>query len=193
MLHHHQQFKGNHFSSCSPTYKIHSRRASTGDKEFNFWGARKSKYIENFSDHITNGDLEFQAKGQMDQDGFGVYSSPLWEANTLIDIKCESSTSYELSEYRRELMKMIHNMSKSSYELSLKDIVDEQDGLQDVGEKIAIQHRSFHLDTEAQVEKHNNKKVNSKTGQLSRTASLENETVPMKLFFPTSHTRKQKL
>lgn len=83
-------------------------------------------------------------------------------------------------------MKMIHNMPESCYELSLKDIVDEKHCLQEVGEKIVIHDRCFHLDTEAQVEKHKKKKINSKTGQLLRIGSMENEAFLIKLFFPIS-------
>lgn len=173
---------------------MHSQRPSTGDSEFNFWGARKSMHVKNFSDHISGGDKEFGAQAHLDQDGFEVYSSPSWEANTLKNINYESfpllpqnydSATQPISESRRKLMEMIHNMPESCYELSLKDIVDEQHGQQEeVADEIVIKDRSFHSDTAAQTKKQDKKKF--KIGQLSRSRSMENETFLIKMFFPTS-------
>ncbi|KAH7520945.1 hypothetical protein FEM48_Zijuj08G0199500 [Ziziphus jujuba var. spinosa] len=178
---------------------MHSRCTSREDEEFDFCIARESICIENFSDHISSGgggELECQA-----QDSFGAYSSPFQESNNMTNITdsspllpynhhyCNLSPASArrglILESRRELMEMIHNIPESCYELSLKDIVDQQHGLQeDAAKESVIEDRSFHFDTEAQIRKQKRKKKSFKTGQLSRIESMEDKTFLIKMFFP---------
>ncbi|KAL5555431.1 hypothetical protein UlMin_037667 [Ulmus minor] len=202
MLDHKQQFNGTQLHCFSPTYKNHVRRNSTGDTDFDFWGTRKAMFYEGYTDHRGSGnELEFQAQvhAHLEED-FGVYSPPLWKANTanfessplLPNNHCYSNLSPNarkqvIADGRKELMEMIKNMPESCYELSLKDIVDEQHGLQEGQEEnIVTKAEGSYFNTESQFRKPKKKIKNFRAGQISRTASMESETFLLKMFFPTS-------
>lgn len=163
---------------------MHSRCRSREDGEFDF-------YIEA-------------------QDSFGAYSLPLWESNTITNITDSSpllphnhhSTNLSspasarralISESRRQLMEMIHDMPESCYELSLKDIVDQQqEDIAAEGSVVKDIDPSLRFDTKAQIRKRKKKKKSFKTGQLSRIKSMENETFLIKMYifpitFPSSN------
>lgn len=89
-------------------------------------------------------------------------------------------------------MEMIRNMPESCYELSLKDIVDEQQGMQKAREDTDVDEKKFHLQTQAQIRKQKKKKITYKTRQISRTSSMESETFRIKIFFPTFLCSKKK-
>ncbi|KAL7141962.1 hypothetical protein ABFS83_08G089700 [Erythranthe nasuta] len=79
---------------------------------------------------------------------------------------------------RRELMEMVKNVPESSYELSLKDIVDGQQNVEQVKEK-KVKHK-------AQQSK------KTKSGQICRSASMESEMFLLKMFVPVSLSFKKK-
>lgn len=89
-------------------------------------------------------------------------------------------------------MEMIRNMPESCYELSLKDIVDEQQGMQKAREDTDVDEKKFHFQTQAQIRKQKKKKITYKTRQISRTSSMESETFRIKMFFPTFLCSKKK-
>ncbi|KAL7102008.1 hypothetical protein ACP275_08G092400 [Erythranthe tilingii] len=78
---------------------------------------------------------------------------------------------------RRELMEMVKNVPESSYELSLKDIVDGQQNVEQVKEKKVKQKAQSR---------------NTKSGQICRTASMESEMFLLKMFVPVSLSFKKK-
>lgn len=155
-------------------------------------------------------EIEFQT-GTFVEDGVGVCSPPLWNNNNMSDSNrnenspllpydhCFSHLSHEawlekVAEGRRELMEMVKNMSESTYELSLKDIVDEQHSSMDVPEENSIEDRSMSFNSEIQLLQHKNKpkRKNIKSGQITRTASMEKEVFLLKMFIPTSLGMKRK-
>ncbi|KAL9158761.1 hypothetical protein ABFS82_08G089700 [Erythranthe guttata] len=79
---------------------------------------------------------------------------------------------------RRELMEMVKNIPESSYELSLKDIVDGHQNVEQVKEK-KKKHK-------AQQSK------KTKSGQMCRTASMESEMFLLKVFVPVTLSFKKK-
>ena len=81
-------------------------------------------------------------------------------------------------------MEMVHSMPESSYELSLKDIVDEQQISEEAQKEMAIQRTGF--DFEAQIIKKQTTPSFRKTGDISRSGSIEKETFLIKMFIPTS-------
>lgn len=103
-----------------------------------------------------------------------------------------------IEEGRKELMEMIHNMPESGYELSLKDIVDEERIADEVEEELILEDRNSLSETEVQTNKQKKKKKKSiKSGKISRSASMDNEAFLLKIFFPSTrgskrqvHTRK---
>lgn len=208
MLDHRQGFTGKAkaLDSSSPTYQIRSSGDNTGDIEFDFWGAHDTMYDENFSDKFGT-DIEFEVQASLVEEEIGGYSLPIWKRSTSKNVQIESSpllphnhhssnlspTSRRkaIADGRRQLMEMIKDMPESSYELSLKDIVDEQNSLEEAQEGPDIKESSFHFETEAQIKKKKKKGIN-KARQLSRIESMESENFLLKMFFPTSLSFKKK-
>ncbi|PON81542.1 hypothetical protein TorRG33x02_226650 [Trema orientale] len=214
MLAHQQKSKAIHLCSSSPTIKMHARRNSTGDPEFDFWGSRKTLCHESFGDHFNSGstELEFQAEANT-EDGFGVCSPPLWKTSRSKSNKQESSPllphnhhysnlspnsrRQAIADGRKELMEMIQDLPESCYELSLKDIVADQHSLQGEEESIVSKDEAFDFNSETQITKLKKKKMNMNTnimkrGQITRTGSMESETFLIKMFLPSSLGSKKK-
>ncbi|EXB40952.1 hypothetical protein L484_020686 [Morus notabilis] len=205
-----QELDGTHLCSSSPPYKMHARRKSTGDGKFDLLGGRRSEHYESFGDHFSfSTELESQVE-TCDEERFGFYSPPLWRTN-----KCSGTTKYEsfpllphnhhysnlspnsrrqvITEGRRELMEMIQNMPESCYELSLKDLVDKQHGLQEGEEEnTVIKDENSNFDVPTQIRKLKKQKRTINRGQITRTGSMESETFLIKMFFPTSLGSKKK-
>ncbi|KAJ0040983.1 hypothetical protein Pint_27373 [Pistacia integerrima] len=181
---------------------MHSKRQSKGSIDFDFWGAGKSSCSEHYSN-------EFHFEEQVG-DGIGAYSPPLWKANGSKISAYESSPllpcnhqysnlsprirSQAIAEGRKELMEMIHNMPEWSYELSLKDIVDEQQTQQEVKHETVIDERSCCFENEGETKKlqKKNKKRSIKSAEILRSESMEKETFLIKMFFPISFCSKKK-
>ena len=213
MLNHRQGFAGKPLYSSSPKYQIQSSHDSTGDIEFDFWGVHDSDtmYNENFSDQFGT-EIEFQVQASLVQEGLGgvVNSLHLWKRNSSKKVQYESSpllphdhhpsnlspTSRRkvIADGRKQLMEMVKDMPESSYELSLKDLVNEQHGLEEVqtGPVESGSHYETEAEDQAKKQKKNTKKGIKKVRQLSRIESLESETFLLKMFFPTSLSFKKK-
>lgn len=89
-------------------------------------------------------------------------------------------------------MEMIHGMPESNYELSLKDIVDEQrEALQEVKENMVTDERSFSFGSEVEIKKPKKKK-SIESGEISRSGSMNNEKFLIKMFFPRSLGSRKK-
>ena len=206
MLNHRQGFAGKPLYSSSPKYQIQSSHDSTGDIEFDFWGVHDSDtmYNENFSDQFGT-EIEFQVQASLVQEGLGgvVNSLHLWKRNSSKKVQYESSpllphdhhpsnlspTSRRkvIADGRKQLMEMVKDMPESSYELSLKDLVNEQHGLEEVQEGPVESQED-----QPKKQTKNTKKGIKKVRQLSRIESLESETFLLKMFFPTSLSFKKK-
>ncbi|KAM5577810.1 hypothetical protein ABKV19_008247 [Rosa sericea] len=167
------------------TCHVHSRHESAEDKEFGFCSA-----------------WEFQAQACIEED-LGAHSPRLWETNTKYESSpllpqnhhysdlSPTSRRRVILESRSELMQMIQNMPESYHELSLKDIVDEQQGMQKAREGTDVEEKSLDFNTQVQIRKQK-KKITYKTRQISRTSSMESETFLIKMFFPTFLGSKKK-
>ncbi|CAK7354836.1 unnamed protein product [Dovyalis caffra] len=183
-------------SSLNPEYKMHGN--GKDDVDFDFWGASETQYCSDRG----GSEVGFQAQFE---EGFVDYSLPLWETDMSRNVRNESSpllphsqryssTSLRsrlqvMAEGRRKLMEMVHSMPESSYELSLKDIVVEQQISEEAQEEMAMQRTSSDSKTKAQItKKQKTKKTKSfnKPGNISRSGSMEKETFLIKMFIPTS-------
>ncbi|WRX27091.1 hypothetical protein QQP08_019578 [Theobroma cacao] len=97
-----------------------------------------------------------------------------------------------IEEGRKELMEMIRNMPEFSYELSLKDMVDEQHASEEVKGKAVSEDESFCSETEAQTKKQKKKKRKKrKAGPISRSGGMEADSFLIKMFFPSSLSFKK--
>ncbi|XP_022750923.1 uncharacterized protein LOC111299754 [Durio zibethinus] len=193
---------GNQISSFNPAYQIHSNCDGTGDIEFDFWSARKTWYYDTFS-NSADCEIEFQVKACVGE-SYSDCPSPLWGAKRVTDASPLLSNSHfysnlspttrkqAIEDGRKELMEMIRNMPESSYELSLKDIVDKQLG-EEVKVKAASEDKSIHFETETLTKKQKTKKRKKrKAGPISRTGSMDADNFLIKMFFPSSLSFKRK-
>lgn len=86
---------------------------------------------------------------------------------------------------RKELMEMINKKPESSYELSLKDIVDDQ---QNVGNE----EQEVVLAEEKKVKDKMARSKNTKTKQICRSESMESKVFLLKMFLPVSLGSKKR-
>ncbi|XWS44694.1 hypothetical protein CRYUN_Cryun15aG0069700 [Craigia yunnanensis] len=191
----------NQISSFNPAYQIHSNCDGTGDIEFDFWSARKTWYYDTLN-NLDGYEIDFQFQASVEE-SFGDFSSPLWGAKKVTDASplLSNSPFYSnlspttrrkaIEEGRKELMEMIRNMPESSYELSLKDIVDEQHG-EAVKVTAVSEDKSFHFETETPTKKKKKKRKKCKAGTISRTGSMDADSFLIKMFFPSSLSFKKK-
>ncbi|KAK8716348.1 hypothetical protein V6N13_043661 [Hibiscus sabdariffa] len=195
---------GDQISSFNPAYRIHNNRDGTGDIEFDFWGERETWYYNNNSSNNNNNSDDDDDDGsevefQVEEEGVGDCPSPLWGANKVTDVSPLLPNNHFYSnlsptrrrqiieEGRKELMEMVRNMPESSYELSLKDLVDRQNSSEMVKEKVVYEDKSFHFEAEMK------KTEVVKTGPLSRTATMEVDTnFLLKMFSPSCLSFKKK-
>ncbi|BBH02466.1 embryo defective 2170 [Prunus dulcis] len=170
-----QNFPRNHLSpSC---HVRSSRRGSAEEKDFDFWE--------------TNTLLRWNIEDE---------SSPLLPNHHHYSNPCTMTTLSQrqaaIVQSRRELMEMIQDMPESCYELSLKDIVDdEQQGAQGVGgEETDAKETSFSFRSEeVQIRKQKSNVKKKSSYEISRTcSSMESETFLLKMFFPTFLGSKKK-
>ncbi|KAL8477515.1 hypothetical protein ACS0TY_029707 [Phlomoides rotata] len=109
------------------------------------------------------------------------------ETSTLLpqnhQYSCLSPTSRlrAIVDGRRELNEMINNLPESSYELSLKDIVDDQ---QNTGDEEP--EEEVVLAEEKKVKHKRQDTKNTKTKQICRTESMESKVFQLKMFLPVS-------
>ncbi|XP_021807327.1 uncharacterized protein LOC110751200 [Prunus avium] len=128
-------------------------------------------------------------------------STPLLPNNHHYSNPCTMTTlsqrQAEIVQSRREMMEMIQDMPESCYELSLKDIVDdEQQGAQGVREEETDAKEtsfSFRSEEEVQIRKQKSNVKKKSSYEISRTSSMESETFLIKMFFPTFLGSKKKL
>ncbi|KAL0378229.1 UNVERIFIED_CONTAM: hypothetical protein Sradi_3128400 [Sesamum radiatum] len=146
----------------------------------------------------------FEGQTLIAEDQEGAYSPPLW---TRAQVDCKHETSRLLPrrhgysclspasrlraimDGRQELMEMIQDLPESSYELTLKDIVDDQQNMEEVQEKkVIVEEKKVKHQTESRPQ--NSRKT--KNRQICRTESMESEVFLLKMFLPASLSSKKK-
>lgn len=149
-------------------------------KEFNFWD---DKGIEKDDKHADSeaSDLEFQTKTSECDD----YSPTFWatstrhEASKLLQhtsqytVRTPTSRLQVMVDDRRVLTNMVQNMPESSFELSLRDIVDDRTNMQ-AGEK--------------KIEK----KKCAERSRMVRSQSMDSGVFLLKMFLPACLSAKKK-
>ncbi|KAK6150764.1 hypothetical protein DH2020_015696 [Rehmannia glutinosa] len=148
--------------------------------DFRFW--EENLPIDHHSYRDPNDDeIEFEVRTQV-EDQIGAYSPPLW-TRARTDFRHESPTSQlrAITDGRRELMEMIKDVPESSYELSLKDIVaDQQNNMEEVHDKeVVAEQKKVKCTTANKIPQKSSKKI-------YRTESMENEVFLLKMFLPLS-------
>ncbi|XP_055809481.1 uncharacterized protein LOC129879121 [Solanum dulcamara] len=149
--------------------------------------------------HKESDDIEFQTCEDFTNDYFPC-SPPLWRTQReLRDTKNQESTPcYDyfgrpfpgsrlqvIKSGRRHLMEMIQDLPESSFELSLKDIVDDQESIKECQQATTVEGK--------------NKKARMpqqrtlKRSQISRSESMDSGVFLLKMFLPASLGSKKKL
>lgn len=174
----------NNLSSFRRVYQRSTK--STGSRtEFNFWEEKRTKTYDNLAD-LESSQIEFQSA----TDDYSAYSPPFWastrhEASTLLpknhhySFRSPTSRLQVITDSRRELMKMVQDMSEPNYELSLKDIVDDRISMQEVQQ-----------DVEKKIESKKNKSY--KRRQMWRSESMDSGVFLLKMFMPACLCSKKK-
>ncbi|KAJ6353789.1 hypothetical protein OIU76_002750 [Salix suchowensis] len=125
------------------------------DVEFDFWGAGETQHC---SDDRGGSGVDFQAQVEEEFADYSLNISP-------------RSRLQVMAEGRRKLMEIVHSLPESSYELSLKDIVDEQQTPEGAQDEMPKRRASSDFKSEAQVIK---KKKTMKTNSfISRSETTQ--------------------
>lgn len=118
---------------------------------------KRSKNYRNNHVGLESSQIQFQTK----TDENSAYSAPFWSKTSRLQV---------IPDGRRELIKMVQNMPESSFELSLKDIVEDrtnvQEEQQEVAKKIEQKNRKF------------------RRSQMLRSQSVDSGVFLLKLFLP---------
>ncbi|XP_059656360.1 uncharacterized protein LOC132303207 [Cornus florida] len=168
--------------------------------DFDFWGDQRSdKY-----DHYGDIDLETDD----DRMEFRTQTLPLWKKTRNNNIRYEASPLLPYNHHysfpspnsrlqaiidgRRELMEMIQDLPESSYELSLKDMVKEDDQISEGVRKEdgTTAEREQNFETKVKIKQKN--KRNTGRGPIARCESMDSGVFLLKMFFPTSLGLKKK-
>ncbi|KAF9599770.1 hypothetical protein IFM89_001716 [Coptis chinensis] len=206
MLHLPQELTMNHVDTSDHVGKLYSN--FDGSKMINFGTQFRQtgrKYNGMYGDRSGGGEgIEFSAQS----DESGVISPPLWKTSPPKSPPTETtplqSHTYNHHHYRllsptsrsqaiargkEELMQMVKNMPETTYELSLKDLV-EHSRIQGVGHTTVVE------DTELGKNFNTNKaggKKKKKTGKaILRSGSMDNGPFLLKMFIPIFLGRKKK-
>ncbi|KAM7523496.1 hypothetical protein LguiA_013398 [Lonicera macranthoides] len=196
MLGLHQEHERSHIFSFQP-----SPYQSKTNKEFDFWDEQRTKHRNSYGSQI-----DFQAQTRAQDDDYFAYSPPLWSRN--VNIKQEKPTSLlqknrhhicpsptsrlqAILNAERQLMEMVENMPESSYELSLRDIVDEQQTLRKGQHSEELDKTSMNLGTKA-VRRTQKKKYSKRPSKISRSESMDSGVFLLKMFIPSFLGSKKK-
>ncbi|KAJ8540218.1 hypothetical protein K7X08_030137 [Anisodus acutangulus] len=145
--------------------------------------------------------IEFQTCEDITDDYFPC-SPPLWNQRALGDARNGASTSLPCYDYfghpfprsrlqvikngRRHLMEMIQDLPESSFELSLKDIVDDRQGTEECQQTATVKGSNQKVRMPQQ-------RKTLKRSQISRSESMDSGVFLLKMFLPASICSKKKL
>ncbi|OIT18734.1 hypothetical protein A4A49_43608 [Nicotiana attenuata] len=157
--------------------------------------------VQESSNHVDYGDES------------GVSSPPLWKNSHQISTNyrshSNSSRALAIARGQFELMEMVKNMPESCYELSLKDLVEQNRVLESDQEECLINKEEENFTSTTSLEQqrmksiqrqesnsskksNNNKNDHQKKGKMIRSESFENQRLFLKMFFPISLESKKK-
>lgn len=176
--------------------------------DFRFWEERSTIHGQSSGD--SSGDyVEFRVQKHHDQDHqFSTMDSPsFWtkipkniltrEAKSPLlphdhhSSSCLSPTSRSraILDGKRELMEMIKDLPESSFELSLKDIVEDHAQVKEV--VLVEEKKTDHYKIGKRIIQRNDNKKN-KNNKICRTESMESGVFLLKMFLPASLTSSKK-
>ncbi|KAJ9146209.1 hypothetical protein P3X46_028536 [Hevea brasiliensis] len=166
------------------------------------YGFRAQKTAQNYANYQTwNSLTEFEAERKLiDDDDSAVSSPPLWGTSPSRSPQhrqnhyrslSPSSRAQAIARGQKELMEMVSRMPEGCYELSLKDIV-EQNMVDQAKDESFSKERSITSEYMYTREK-SAKKKNDKKVQMNRSGSIDNGGFLLKMVFPFSLGSRKKM
>lgn len=162
------------------------------------YGDRARRAAQNYASYMSGRDVALN-----DNDESAFLSPPLWKTSPTaspqhrrVNYRClsPSSKAQAIARGQRELMEMVSKMPESSYELTLKDLVEQQP-VDEVGNR----QESFRDENRDQKETVRRNDQNYKKVQVKRNGSLNNNNnnnsndgFLLKMVFPVGFGSKKK-
>ncbi|XP_039003222.1 uncharacterized protein LOC120129898 [Hibiscus syriacus] len=162
------------------------------------YDSRVQKTAQNYRSWNTMGADETSVM----EDDSGVSTPPLWGTNPSttpqpgenINYRClsPSSQAQAIARGQRELMEMVSRMPESSFELTLKDIVEHRDAAAEPKQESCAGGRGA-INEDTYSEEKGKKKKKKKKQQINRSGSIDNGGFLLKMMFPFSLVSKRKM
>ncbi|RDX78235.1 hypothetical protein CR513_41508, partial [Mucuna pruriens] len=158
-----------------------------GDGYDSWGGTKPNKAAKSYKNCHSCNDMEVQL-GTGLEDESGICSPPLWttsphDRKNYYRCLSPASKTQAIARGQRELMEMVKNMPESTYELSLKDLVEHprvEVGQEKKSEERKLSNKNMH-----------NRKVDNK-GHVKRTGNIDSGGFYLKMVFPISLGSKKK-
>ncbi|KAL9331001.1 hypothetical protein ACSQ67_000611 [Phaseolus vulgaris] len=184
------------------SFPLSNEKGHITSHSYHTWGATNSALVaskkpsKSYKNCHSCNDMEVQfGTGSKVDDESGMCSPPLWSTSPSKSphhrknyYRCLSpaSKTQAIARGQRELMEMVKNMPESSYELSLKDLVEHP--RVELGQEKGVKG--------AEERKLNNKNAHArmvdKKGQVKRSGKIDSGGFYLKLVFPISLGSKKK-
>ncbi|XP_059631689.1 uncharacterized protein LOC132274431 [Cornus florida] len=191
-----------------PRNELGRARDSYGGWGSKNYGAKAVKAAQNYESYrsFDGGSVQFRP-GNMEEEESGVCSPPLWKTSPprgplpprhpqrAYGHLSPVSKTQAIARGQWELMEMVKSMPESSYELSLKDLVEhtrvetQEECL--VGEKNLKIFGSEFVDQRVKVMRQESKK-NEKKAKMVRSGSIDNRGLFLKMVIPFYFGSKKK-
>ncbi|KAA8538345.1 hypothetical protein F0562_027832 [Nyssa sinensis] len=191
------ELANNHVHEFSPAGHINDSYDSRRTMNY---GAKARKIAQNYENYrdFNGGGVQFRPDHMEDESG--VCSPPLWKTSPLQLQHTQNNYRYlsptaraqAIARGQWELMEMVKNMPESSYELSLRDLVDQTKvGAQ---EECLVEEKKFVSESVSQRLKvmREDSKKNEKKVKMMRSGSIDNRGLFLKMVFPISLGSKKK-
>lgn len=165
------------------------------------YGAKARKTAQNYENYRNGygGGVQFGQHDMEDESGF--CSPPLWRTspprNPVQDDHqhlSKTSRAQAIARGQLELMEMVKNMPESSYELSLKDLVEQPRLMEARKERSMVEEGKFgnQFRYERGSVKRQESKKSEKKANMMRSGSIDNRGVFLKTGLPISFGLKKK-
>uniref|UniRef100_A0A5B7AR33 Uncharacterized protein n=1 Tax=Davidia involucrata TaxID=16924 RepID=A0A5B7AR33_DAVIN len=194
----------NHVQTFNPSGHINDSYDSWRSMNF---AAKARKTAQNYDNYrnFNGGGVQFRPEYMEEESG--VCSPPLWKTSpprSPVHPRPPQNSYRHLSPTARtqaiargqwELMEMVKNIPESSYELSLRDLVEQTTKVGAQEEECLVGEKFFGneiVNQRVKVVKRQESKKNEQKVKIGRSTSLENRGLFLKMVFPISFGSKKK-
>lgn len=172
------------FSDCNDSY----------DRAMNY-GPKVQKTAQNYANYSSWNTLEgrFEVETLMADDESGISSPPLWKSSPQhennVNYRClsPSSRAQAIARGQKELMEMVSRMPESCFELTLKDLVEQQQPVVVEPRQKSVAEGRGTIDQHTYNKEKGKKKMKKNPKpQFNRSGSTDNGGLLLKMVFPFS-------